>query len=268
MSVLTRLKPHKINVQILKKYQNTYKFVLDKGRYVVETISGNGAVSTSRYLSLKKLKTRVPAPEQDFYTDVDSSPTYTFLQVNRFTFLPIVFINDNMVMKQPIYKPDTSRPIYRVDPQGEYILDEKGKKTILNYEPVKDKFGDSVVDRYEDIILCALDTVSKEGVLTKLPALLAAQTYNMEEYMADEYERANRQYATSFWGKYGNLVLAIVFSMVLVIGVVAGVKEILGGMQTMTAALNTMSQNLITVVDTLRVTTQTAGASVSSAPPF
>lgn len=226
------LKPFPIKVLIFKKYGNVLKPVFDRGRYERQRIKTADGFIENNYLILKREKVKIPAPEIQYYYDIDGVRWLYLLQIDRWTFYPLSFNAGKMIAYLPIYETDKN---------GNPIKDENGKPKI--------KFVPKVL--FDSTI--ALE----DGRIVELPNPIAHKTYDKEHWLSNEIETAQRLYRSkSFWEKYGNFVTLAVVGILLVMFFYIGVSRYAELTKTVTDGLKDVSNAMVQVADSLRIAAQ------------
>lgn len=236
-----------IRVVIFKKYGNVLKPVMDRARYEKKRVKTEDGIIENNYLVLKNEKVRIPAPPLSFYYDIDDARYIYLLQVDRYTYYPISFDGNRIMVKTKVYLTDEN---------GNIIKDEKGNP----------KF------EYVDVPLFDSRIVLDNGDVVELPTMIAHKTYDKEHWLSNEIETAFRLYRSkSFLERYGNFIILGIVGILMVMTLYVGVKNYAELTATLVEGLKEVSQSMNVVADKLaQVVRETTGqpAGNITRPPY
>jgi hypothetical protein len=236
-----------IRVIIFKKYGNVLKPVMDRGRYERKRIKTQDGVIENNYLVLKNEKVKIPAPPLNFYYDIDDARYIYLLQVDRFTYYPISFDGDKIIVKAKVYLRDEN---------GNIIKDEKGNP----------KF------EYVEVPLFNSRIVLDNGNVVEIPAMITHKTYDKEHWLSNEIETAFRLYRSkSFLERYGSYIILGVVGILMVMFLYVGVGKYAELTKTLVDGLKEVSQSMNVVADKLvQVVKEISGQQVANVtkPPY
>lgn len=265
------INPYPLRILILRRRQNGFVPIFDKGRMETKKAKNNKKAIVQQYLKIKGQKAKIPLPETDFYQEIDGIPYLYLIQLDRNTFYPMHIENDVMVLKRPIYKDDLTKPIYSVE-NDQYVLDEKGEKVILGYEPQKNEEGEPIIEKHDNVAIGALDVMIDNGYIVKVPKMHMVKTYDIREVMASEQERDAVLYGKKgFLEQWGAIISFTLLGILIISLLYIAFKNLTPMFQQVVAAGQAVAQSNAQVADALRIIGQQFagnGAALPTSPPF
>jgi hypothetical protein len=106
-------KRYPIRVVIIRRYANALKIDFDRGGIFSEEIKTENGVIKTEVLKLMKNKAEIPAPDINFYHDIDNERVLYLYQYERDVFFPCKVTNEKISYFVP-----------------EVVVNEKGEKII------------------------------------------------------------------------------------------------------------------------------------------
>jgi len=188
--MIKMFKKYPISVTIIRKYQNGLSVVKDRGRYFQKKARTKSGTIYHAFFRLKKLKKTIPAPEIEFYQDIEGKRHLLLLQISREEFLPLRY-------EEGILKGYVNVPVIE---NGQIKTDEAGNPIL----------------RPQEVVVFNTNVAIEEGKIVKLPALVSYKTYDWKQWLTSEYRAGTQLYGLQkFWEKYGTFITIAVGSFAI-----------------------------------------------------